>query len=285
MTLAYPLEFSIGPLAITGFGITMALAFGVGAWLVDHEMRRLGFAPDYSGDMIIGALIGGILGAKLWYAGLHGLDTLFERSGLVFYGGLLGGALGVYLNGWRRRVPWLWTLQLSAPAMAAAYAIGRVGCYVVGDDYGRPTTLPWAVAFPDGSPPSTAGVMAQVFGTPMPEGSTASTLLAVHPTQLYEVAIILAAFTLLWRWRTRPGGTGWLFGVYLILAGSERFLVEFFRAKDDANILPGITLAQAVSLSLVALGLAMHVRLKAGPRLAPGAWLERGSGGSPHPPK
>ena len=280
MILAHPLQFSIGPLEITGFGVTMALAFAVGAWLIDREIRRLGFAPDYSGDMVIGALVGGILGAKLWYAGLHGLDTLFDRAGLVFYGGLVGGALGVFLNGWRRRVPWLWTLQLAAPAMAAAYAVGRVGCYVVGDDYGRPTSLPWAVAFPEGAPPSTAGVMARSFGTPMPPGSSPETLLAVHPTQLYEIAIILVAFAVLWRWRTRAGGTGWLFGAYLVMAGSERFFVEFFRAKDDASILPGITLAQAMSLALILLGITMWTRLRGGPVIPPGRWLERGAKGA-----
>ncbi len=277
MTVAFPLEFSIGPLVITGFGLTMALAFAIGAWLIDHELRRLGFAPDYSGDMIIGGLVGGILGAKLWYAGLHGLDTLFERSGLVFYGGFAGGALGVFLNSWRRRVPWLWTLQLAAPVMAAGYAIGRVGCYVVGDDYGRPTQMPWAVAFPEGAPPSTAGIMARSFGIPMPAGASPETVLFVHPTQLYEVSIILVVFALLWRWRTRAGGTGWLFGAYLMMAGTERFVVEFFRAKDDAQFIPGLTLAQAMSLALVTLGAVMWIKLRNAPRLAPGAWLERGA--------
>jgi phosphatidylglycerol:prolipoprotein diacylglycerol transferase len=280
MVLAYPLELKLGPLTITGFGLTMALAFAVGAWLIDRELRRRGFAPDFSGDMIIGGLIGGILGAKLWYAGLHGVETLFQRSGLVFYGGFLGGTLGVFINGWRRRVPWRWTLHLSAPVLAAGYAVGRVGCFVVGDDYGRATDLPWGVAFPEGAPPSTAGIMERSFGLPIPDGASAETLLAVHPTQLYEVAIIMVAFTFLWRWRARAGGTGWLFGAYLMMAGAERFFVEFFRAKDDSQFLPGITLAQAMALILVLLGIYLYRRWKPMPELPPGDWLMNGSGAS-----
>src|SRR5690606_27025558 len=145
-------------------------------------------------------------------------------------GGFLGGVLGVILMGWVKRVPIRWTMHLVAPALAAAYAVGRVGCFVVGDDYGRPTDLPWAVAFPNGSPASLAGGMARQFGTTFPEGTDPMTLVAVHPTQLYEVAIMLVVFAVLWRWRTAARGTGWLFGAYLVFAGAERFAVEILRA-------------------------------------------------------
>lgn len=277
MINAYPLSFMIGPIEITGFGITMMLVFLVAAWLVDRELKRHGLAPDYSGDLVLGAVVGGILGAKLWYAALHGPASLLSREGLVYYGGFLGGTLGVMLMGWRRRVPVRWTMHLMAPALAAGYAIGRVGCFVVGDDYGRPTELPWAVAFPQGAPPSLAGTMATEFGVELPAGVPPEQVMAVHPTQLYEVAIMLAVFALLWAWRARPKGTGWLFGAYLVFAGLERFGVEFLRAKDD-RLLGGLTYAQGMSVVLVLVGITIWTTLAPKDPVDPGDWLRRGGG-------
>ncbi len=275
MITVQPLEFHIGPVPITGFGITMALAFMVGAWLMERESRRLGFATDYVGDMTLGAVVGGIVGAKLWFVALYGIDALWSRSGLVFYGGFLGGVLGVILVGWVKRVPIRWTMHLVAPALAAAYAVGRVGCFVVGDDYGRPTDLPWAVAFPHGSPASLAGNMQRLFGTAFPDGTDPATLVAVHPTQLYEVAIMLVVFAVLWRWRQKVAGTGWLFGAYLVFAGVERFMIEILRAKDDRFLGP-LTLAQATGIVSVIVGAWLWSRLVGAGPIAPGAYLSRG---------
>lgn len=277
MINAYPLKFFVGPIEITGFGITMMLLFLVAAWLVDRELKRHGLASDYGGDLVLGAVVGGIIGAKLWYAGLHGAAALLSRQGLVYYGGFLGGTLGVMLMGWRRRVPVRWTMHLMAPALAAGYAIGRVGCFVVGDDYGRPTDLPWAVAFPQGSPASLAGYMSTEFGIVPPAGATPDQVLAVHPTQLYEVAIMLVVFAILWGWRTRPKGTGWLFGAYLVFAGTERFAIEFLRAKDD-RFLAGLTYAQGMSVVLIVVGALIWSSLAGKDVVDPGEWLRRGSG-------
>lgn len=275
MITVQPLEYQLGPIPITGFGVTMALAFMVGAWLMEREVRRLGLATDYVGDITLGAVVGGILGAKLWFVALYGVQALSSRSGFVFYGGFLGGVIGVILAGWVKRVPIRWTMHLVAPALAAAYAVGRVGCFVVGDDYGRPTDLPWAVAFPNGSPPSLAGVMERQFGTVFPEGTDPASLVAVHPTQLYEIVLILVAFVMLWRWRREKGGTGWLFGAYLVFAGTERFLVEFLRAKDDRFLGP-LTLAQATGILSVIIGVTIWQRLKGAETIAPGAYLTQG---------
>src|SRR5690606_20684067 len=134
---------------------------------------------------------------------------------------------------WRLRVPIRWTAQIGAPALAAAYALGRVGCFLVGDDYGRPTDLPWGIRFPEGIPPTTAGNMRRLFGMEIPATVPPDAVLAVHPTQLYETALMLGAFALLWRLRKASGGVGWIFGLYLALAGVERFIIEILRAKDD----------------------------------------------------
>jgi phosphatidylglycerol:prolipoprotein diacylglycerol transferase len=268
-----PLVIRLGTFELTGYGIMMMVAFLMGGWLASLELRRRGFREDYSGDMIAAAVIGGIVGAKLWYVALfRDPSALFSRGGLVWYGGFIGGAVAVLVNGWRLKVPTRWTMQIGAPALAAAYALGRVGCFLVNDDYGRPTTLPWGVKFPHGLPPSTAANLQQQFGVPIPPGVDPQTVLAVHPTQLYEVAMMLVAFAVLWRLRTRATGTGWLFGLYLVFAGVERFLVEIVRAKDDRLIGP-FTLAQLTSTLLVAIGLVMLARWKKGPDIPPGAYL------------
>ncbi|HEY7637107.1 MAG TPA: prolipoprotein diacylglyceryl transferase [Gemmatimonadales bacterium] len=277
----YPLIFHLGPLEVTGYGIMLMVAFLMGGWLIALELRRRGLAEEYAADIVAGAVIGGIVGAKLWYVALTGDPrALLSRGGLVYYGGFLGGAAAVILNGWRLRVPLRWTMHLNAPALAAAYALGRVGCFMVNDDYGRPSSLPWAVRFPRGLPPSTAGNMQSLFGIPVPSGTDPSTVLAVHPTQLYETATMLVVFAILWKLRTRQRPVGWLFGLYLILAGAERFLVEIVRAKDD-RLLGPFTLAQLTSVLLVLLGVGLMSAWAKGKSPAPGQYLEFGKKGPP----
>src|SRR5919205_888388 len=228
----YPLIFHLGPLEVTGYGLMLMVAFLMGGWLIARQLRETQLREDYAADIVAAAVIGGIIGAKLWYVALtRDPGALLSRGGLVWYGGFVGGALAVILNGWRLGVPLRWTMHVTAPALAAAYALGRVGRFLVNDDYGRPSSLPWAVRFPHGLPPSTAGNMQHLFGIPVPAGSSPSTVLAVHPTQLYETAIMLVAFAVLWSLRRRMRPVGWLFGLYLMFAGAERFAVEFLRAK------------------------------------------------------
>ncbi len=275
----YPLVFHIGPLEITGYGIMMMVAFLMGGWLIALELRRQKLTEDYAADLVAAAVVGGIIGAKLWYVALtRDPGALFSRGGLVWYGGFIGGTIAVILNGWRLRVPLRWTMQLVAPSLAAAYALGRVGCFLVNDDYGRPSGLPWAVKFPRGLPPSTAGNMQHLFGIGVPPGTDPSTVLAVHPTQLYETASMLVVFAILWRLRLSPRPAGWLFGLYLVFAGVERFLVEILRAKDD-RFLGVFTLAQLTSVILIVVGSALMIAWRSGTNPGPGAYLTHGKGG------
>ena len=272
----YPFVVHLGPLEITGYGLMLMVAFLMGGWLIARQLREKGLREDYAADIVAAAVIGGILGAKLWYVALtRDPGALFSRGGLVWYGGFIGGAAAVILNGWRLRVPLRWTMRLTAPALAAAYALGRVGCFLVNDDYGRPTNLPWAVKFPQGLPPSTAGNLHQLFGVAVPAGTDPATVLAVHPTQLYEVALMLVAFGILWHLRKSGRPIGWLFGLYLILAGVERFVVEIVRAKDDRFLGP-FTLAQLTSVIIVAIGVFLLAAWRKGPSPAPGSYLESG---------
>src|SRR5688572_20527832 len=206
----YPLEFQLGPLEITGYGLMLMVAFLMGGWLIALQLREAGLKEDYAADIVAASVIGGIVGAKLWYVALTGdPGAILSRGGLVWYGGFIGGALAVILNSWRLRVPLRWTMQLAAPALAAAYALGRVGCFLVNDDYGRPTDLPWGVKFPEGLPISNAENLKNLFGVPVPAGIDPATVLAVHPTQLYEVAAMLLVFAILWSLRKRGWPVGW----------------------------------------------------------------------------
>lgn len=265
----YPLVIQLGPLEITGFGIMIATGFLMAGWVIHLELGRRGLNTEYASDIVLGAVVGGLLGAKLWYVGLtQDLGALLSRGGLVWYGGFLGGCFGVLFMGWFRQVPTRLTLELTAPALAVGYALGRVGCFLVGDDYGMPTSLPWAMKFPEGLPRSTAANLSARFGVEVPQGVLPSAVLAVHPTQLYEVAAMLLAFWVLWRLRIHRHGTGWLFGLYLLLAGTERFLVEILRAKDD-RFFGSLTIAQLTSLAVATVGVTLMARwrLAAGVRI------------------
>jgi len=256
----YPLVFQIGPIEITGFGIMVMLGFFMAGFVIQERLRELGLNDQYAWDMVVAGVIGGLLGAKIWYVLLYqDFGSLLSRGGLVWYGGLIGGALAIILNGWRLKVPLKLTMDLGAPGLAVGYALGRVGCFLVQDDYGIPTSMPWGLKFPNGLPPTTAQNLS-AWGVEVPPGTAPFEVLAVHPTQLYETALMLFAFWLLWRWRSHPRGTGWLFGLYLVLAGTERFLIEFIRAKDDRFLGP-FTLAQAAALAVVAIGIVLTWQL------------------------
>jgi phosphatidylglycerol---prolipoprotein diacylglyceryl transferase len=261
-----PLAYRFGPVELTGFGLAVLLAFVVAQLVAQKELARRGHDPEPVGDMIFAAVIGGLLGAKLYYViVLRNWDALFARGGFVFWGGLIGGMVAVMAVVVKKRYGLMKVFDVGGPSVAAAYAVGRTGCWAVGDDYGRPWDGPLAVAFPQGAPPSTAAVMSREFGVPIPANASPDTVLAVHPTQLYETAMGLVMFLILWRLRDHKHAEGWLFGLYCVLAGIERFIVEFFRAKDDRFVGP-LTMAQAIALAFIALGAAwMWLRWTPGP--------------------
>jgi phosphatidylglycerol:prolipoprotein diacylglycerol transferase len=250
----HPTVFNVGPLQLTGFGLAILMCCLIGQVVGQREVARRGYDPEPLSDMMFAAIVGGLVGAKAYYViVLHHWDAIFERGGFVFWGSLVGATIAVMLVVWRKRYGMLRIFDVGAPAVAAAYAVGRTGCWAIGDDYGRPWDGFLAVSFPDGAPPSTAGVMAREFGIPIPPGTGPTTVLSVFPTQLYEVAMGFAMFAILWRLRDHKHAEGWLFGVYLVLAGIERFIVEFFRAKDD-RLMAGLTYAQLIAVAAVVAG-------------------------------
>jgi phosphatidylglycerol:prolipoprotein diacylglycerol transferase len=262
--------FSIGPITITPYGLMLVAAFFLAFLQLRWGLRQLRAGDDEDANAVLFAAgVGGILGGKIYYVLLKGdWRLLFERFGFVWYGGFILGTLAVLWTIHRRRLsPWS-AADAAAPALALGYAVGRIGCFLVGDDYGVPTQLPWGIAFPVGLPPTSAGALRAEFGLEIPSNMPDHQLLTVHPTQLYETLIC----GLIWligvrmlRLRLVPGTTV-LTVVALLL--SERLLVEFLRAKDD-RLLASFTVAQLISgvslVIVVGLWSARHRWLRAGP--------------------
>ncbi|HUF79233.1 MAG TPA: prolipoprotein diacylglyceryl transferase [Thermoanaerobaculia bacterium] len=260
----YPELFRIGDFPVSSFGLMLVLAFVAGYFQLRWGLRKLdaGNEDDAAALVFAGGFFG-IVGAKLYYALLYqDWRLLFDRSGLVWYGGFVFALVAVLWTMRRRRLPYWPTLDGLSLGLALGYAIGRMGCFLVGDDYGVPTSLPWGVAFPEGAaPPSTAGNLRHQFGVEVPASIPDSRLLEVHPTQLYETLACLGIWAFgLWLLRRRPtaGVTGM---AVLALLAVERFLAEILRAKDD-RFLGVMTVAQAISLVVLVVALALLFRRK-----------------------
>lgn len=275
-TVVYPLSYQVGPLQLTGFGLAVLLAFVIAQIIAQRELARRGHDPEPIGDLTIAAVIGGLLGGKVYYAILMGdMGAILSRAGFVFWGGLIGGILVTYLVIRRKKLSFTRISDVGGIAIAAAYSVGRTGCWAVGDDYGRPWNGPLAVSFPEGAPPSTVANMTEMFNTPAPAGAAPNDVLSVHPTQLYETALGFVMFLVLWRFRDHKHAEGWLFGLYCVLAGIERFTIEFVRAKDDRFFFGGLTLAQVIAV-LFAIGGALWMYVRRNPKPdAPGIYAMR----------
>ena len=273
----YPIIFEVpewvpilGGEPITSFGVMMLLSFLAGGYVLRAEMRRMGEDPEKAWDLVFMAVIGGIVGAKGYYVLLNyerlmsdPMGLIFARGGLVWYGGFLLATALVVWEIRRQKLPLRQMADACAPALALAYAVGRVGCFLVGDDWGRPTGSWVGIRFPRGAPPTRVDIIEQEFGITVDPALVEEygQIVPVHPTQLYEVGMSTLIFFLLWRIRRHDHQPGWLFMLWLVLAGLERFLVEFWRAKDD-RFIGALTLAQVISLAIVAVGVAGMMRTR-----------------------
>ena len=237
----YPVLFRLGEFEITSFGVLVGIAALVGIWVFTRELERSGLDAK-AADAAIAGVIGGLVGAKLlWTIEFSGeepiANLLFSRGGLSWFGGLIGGVgTGLWMLR-RRRVPVVLALAAATPALAVGHAIGRIGCLMVGDDYGRPSNLPWAIAFPEGRPP---------------------TSVPVHPTQLYEAIALAGVAWALIRWRRQGVTDAVVLGRYFVLAGSIRFAIEFIRV--NLRVVGPLTLAHLLALSLVIAGVTLILR-------------------------
>jgi len=246
-----------GPLEITGFGLAVLAAFVISQIVCQRELTRRGHVKesDAMPDVVLAALLGTLIGAKTYYVILTGDPSAFlSRGGFVFWGGFIGAVFLCWATIKWRKFVFLRFADVAGIAIAAGYAVGRTGCWAVGDDYGRPWTGPFSVRFPEGAPPSTASVMQQQFHVQLPAGTDPTSVIAVHPTQLYEVTMGFLMFLVMWRFRAHRHREGWLFGMYCVLAGIERFIVEFFRAKDD-RLTSGLSSAQIIAIVIFTIGI------------------------------
>ena len=225
---------------IQTFGVFFALNFVAWGAVAARRLKELGKPPDWAFEIVVCAVIGGLIGARAyWLIQNHGqlegslLGNVFGGSGLVWYGGFLGGTIAVLLWARWRGFFSLQLVDIAAYGLALGYAIGRIGCQVSGDgDYGKPWNGPWAMGYPHGTVPTPPGV-------------------TVHPTPIYETLAMGFVAWVLWHWRDRfrPGV---LFAMYLVAAGIERFLVEFLRRND--RVVAGLTVPQLESLGLLIAG-------------------------------
>lgn len=236
----------LGTLPIHSFGLMMVLGFLAALRRLQLSLASAGEDPLLGEQMLTWAAIGGIVGARLGYIASYPgefmrdpLGTLFAGAGFVFYGGFLGGAFAVW---WllRRREKDFWAMSdLTAPALAVGYAVGRVGCQLSGDgDYGRESDLPWAMGYPDGVVPTPAGML-------------------VHPAPVYETfgALLIALILISPRVSRKLSGRGQLFGLYLALSAAARFAVEGVRIEP--RIFAGLTQAQLFAIAIFGCGSAL----------------------------
>ncbi|BAH37660.1 MAG TPA: prolipoprotein diacylglyceryl transferase [Gemmatimonas aurantiaca] len=255
----HPTTLSLGPLEITGFGLAVLAGFAIAQIICQRELWRRGQDKEAAAipDIVMAALIGTLIGAKSYYVVLTGdPSAFFSRGGFVFWGGFMGAVALCFAFIRYKKLDFLRIADVAGIAIAAGYAVGRTGCWAVGDDYGRPWDGFLATQFPEGAPPSTAAVMSQQFGVIFPPGTSPSEVIAVHPTQLYETVMGFGMFAILWAFRKHTHKAGWLFGLYCVVAGVERFIVEFFRAKDD-RFVAGLTVAQVIGLTIILIGVGL----------------------------
>jgi phosphatidylglycerol---prolipoprotein diacylglyceryl transferase len=231
-------EIHIGGLTLQTFGILFALALIAAGFVLGRRLGEWGKPPDWAYEMMFAAAIGGLIGARVYFV-LENYDAvkndllgnLFSGSGLVWYGGAVGGAIAVGAWAWWRGMFNLLLLDLCAVPLSVGYAVGRIGCQISGDgDYGKAWDGPWAMAYPHGTKPIDT---------------------TVQPTPIYETLAMGLIAYLLWRLRDRFQ-PGILFAAYLFLAGTERLLVEFIRRNDQ--VLWGLTQPQLASVVMMAIG-------------------------------
>ncbi len=249
----YPVLLQVGPFTVYSFGTLMALAALVAGWVVWSELKRYHYNPEIASNLVVAAAVGGLIGARIFFIFedwpnfiRSPLGFLISGAGFTWYGGFFGGALAVTWVVRRSGIPWLLAADICTPALAIAYGIGRIGCHVGGDgDWGVVSDVPWAVAYTN----AIIGWVHPISSLPYPAG------VKVHPTPIYEFLGSLLVFSILWALRKKEYPLGTVFWLYLLLSGTARFLVEFWRVNPAIGL--GLSQAQWISLTLVLVGISM----------------------------
>ncbi|HET6267512.1 MAG TPA: prolipoprotein diacylglyceryl transferase [Acidobacteriota bacterium] len=242
-----PILFRIGPLEIPSYGVCLALGILL-AWFFFNRQFKTAANKDELASLITYAVVAGFLGSRLNYILEHTEDIgswsdlfhmIFSRSGLTVYGGLIAGVLFAIFYCRKHEIAVLPVLDAGAPAICIGYFFGRLGCQLSGDgDYGKPSTLPWAMAYPNGTVP---------------------TLERVHPAPVYEMILYAVIFCILLWYRRKKPAPGKVFSLFLILAGLERFGIEWIRLNRPVFL--GLTEAQLVSVAVAIMGVILFLKL------------------------
>lgn len=260
----------LGGLAIGSFGFMLSMSFLVGATVLHRRLTARGYPSADVWDLAIYPIVAGAIGAKLYWVfsdverlSRDARSTFFSGAGFTWYGGLIFGLLAFWLVSRRKSIPSAEALDGLGFTLPLSIAVGRIGCFLAGDDYGRPTGSFLGVAFPEGFPPTTVSILQERYGiTVDPELiERFGQVVPVHPTQLYESALSLIVFAVV---ATRPGTArpGWLFALWLSLYGVQRFLVEILRLNPDVVL--GLSTAQLLSVAATGIGVYYLRRLGGG---------------------
>lgn len=237
----YPILFSIGPVTVYSYGFMLAVAFIVATSLVSRRVHLFNISKDSIGGLALTLLISGIIGARTFYVLLnigyfsrHPFEALLiNRGGLVFYGGVLLATLAGVVFVRIHKLSILDTADLVAPFVALGHAIGRIGCFLNGCCYGKPTSSVLGVIFPHSD-------------------------VRVYPTQLFSSAGLFIIFFLLFYLQGRRRFRGHIILLYLILYGIFRFCMDFLRGDLQA-LFYGLTIAQIISVVVVLAGLCLYI--------------------------
>ena len=236
-------------LPITSYGLVFVIAFGLIAIVAPGRARRIGLAGYEGNHFLALALVGGLLGARAAFLAFNvkqlvanPIEVLGGQGGLVWYGGVAGGALTTILYARHYQIPLPVLFDLAAPLVALGHGLGRIGCFLSGCCYGAPTSLPWGVHFP---------ASAYYRG---PVG------VSLHPVQLYEAIFELSLGAALWVWGRQPRG-GKVLVAYLAAYAPFRFAMEILFRGDDRGTL-GFPVPPSAALSILALGIAGFLALR-----------------------
>ncbi|HZH43138.1 MAG TPA: prolipoprotein diacylglyceryl transferase [Lysobacter sp.] len=278
-----PIAFSVGPVKVHWYGIMYLLAFGT-AWWLGRSRVRAGRLPRIDeqgyGDLLFYGMLGVVLGGRVGYVLFYAFDdflreplSLFRvwEGGMSFHGGLLGVLLACWLWSRRQRLHFFDTMDFIAPLVPPGLMFGRIGNFVGGELWGKPTEAGWGVIFPRALPEPYASADPSTLRAAYEAGLL--TPFARHPSQLYEAVLEgLVMFLVLWAVSVVPRRRYLVSGLFALMYGAFRFAVEFVR-MPDAEIgylaFGWLTMGQLLSLPLIVFGLVLLALSRRAPVLQP----------------
>ena len=280
---------------IPSFGLMVALAFLICNFLIKKEFKKNNLDLKIADDIIFYAILSAIIGSKVYYiietgnysSFFNNIENIFIKiisfdifgaiselqllgSGLVFNGGFICALIFIGFYVYRKKLNFLFLLDIVAPFILLGHAIGRIGCFLVGDDYGVPSNLPWAISFPNGLPPSTIFTFSEngsfsyldynVLNLKNYLVENSSSVVSVHPTQIYEMILYFLGFLLLRKLSLKTNQIlGLTSSLYLMYAGFSRFIVEIIRTNERYYL--DLSSAQFISIIMFIIGLSMLLNI------------------------